>query len=62
MYFLLSNIFSGWNERAEKLTLNPTNKSFLSKAIILPALFLLTILSASGVNAATFIVNTTADT
>lgn len=61
MSILLSKIFSGWNERAKNLPLNPTHNTFFSTAAILPALILFTILAVSGVNAATFTVNTTAD-
>jgi CSLREA domain-containing protein len=58
MYFLLLSVFLGWIDRAKKLSLNPTNKTFLSKAVTLSAFSLF---AASMTNAAVFTVNTPAD-
>ena len=64
MSVILLSIFSGWNERANKLSSNPTTttiNTFLSKFAILPVLILLTVLAAPVVEAGVITVNTTAD-
>ena len=58
MYFLLFRVFLGWIDRARNLSLNPTNKTFLSKAVMLLAFSLFAV---SMTNAAVFTVDTTAD-
>ena len=58
MYFLLFRVFLGWIDRAKNLSLNPTNKIFLSKAVILSAFSLFAV---SITNAASFTVDTILD-
>jgi CSLREA domain-containing protein len=61
MKFLLSCIFLGWNDRAKNLSLNPTNKTILLKAVMMLAFFSTALMSAPAASAAVLTVDTTAD-